>query len=153
MVRITTLKQQNFYHSDPILICQFSKKLQSDPVLIRPKLASVLIQSDPVLIRAHLCRPDILIQTRFPHKNTFWISVSGWKLTIRPDIHPAKRIVIISGAQQRCAWTEFWIFWTQTPAASGRIGIQVFLTRTGPGLDLDFVICWRRMICVTELCL
>jgi len=30
------------------------KKLQSDPVLIRPKLASVLIQSDPVLIRAHL---------------------------------------------------------------------------------------------------
>jgi len=36
-----TLKQQKFS--------------QSDPVLIRPKLASVLIQSDPVLIRAHLC--------------------------------------------------------------------------------------------------
>ena len=31
------------------------KKLQSDPVVIRPKLASVLIQSDPVLVRAHLC--------------------------------------------------------------------------------------------------
>ena len=30
------------------------KKLPSDPVLIRPKLASVLIQSEPVLIRAHL---------------------------------------------------------------------------------------------------
>jgi len=28
---------------------------QSDPVLIRPRLASVLIQSHPVLIRAHLC--------------------------------------------------------------------------------------------------
>jgi len=38
--RIFTLKQQTFS--------------QSDPVLIRPKLASVLIQSDPVLIRTHL---------------------------------------------------------------------------------------------------
>jgi len=35
-------------------IRQFSKKLQSDPDLIRPKLASVLIQSDTILIRAHL---------------------------------------------------------------------------------------------------
>jgi len=43
-----------FFQSDPVLIRQFSKKLQSDPVLIRPKLVSVLIQSDPVLIRAHL---------------------------------------------------------------------------------------------------
>ena len=33
------------------------KKMQSDPVLIRPKLASILIQSDPVLIRAHLWFP------------------------------------------------------------------------------------------------
>ena len=53
--RIITLKQQKFSESDPVLIQQFSKKLQSDPVLIRQKLASVLIQSDPVLIRAHLC--------------------------------------------------------------------------------------------------
>jgi len=50
MVRITTLKQQKFSQSDPDLVRQFSKKLQSDPVLIRPKLASVLI-------RAHLCYP------------------------------------------------------------------------------------------------
>jgi len=50
-----TLKQEKFSLSDPVLIRQFSKKLQSDPVLIRPKLASVLIQSDPILIRAHLC--------------------------------------------------------------------------------------------------
>jgi len=42
------MKQQKFSQSDPVLICQFSKKLQSDPVLIRPILASVLIQSDPV---------------------------------------------------------------------------------------------------------
>jgi len=35
-----------------------------------------------------------------------------------------------------------WIldFWTRTPAASGEIWVQVFLTRTGSGLDLDFVI-------------
>jgi len=32
---------------------------------------------------------------------------------------------------QRCAWTGFRIFWTRTPASSGRIRIQVFLTRTG----------------------
>ena len=55
MFRIITLKQHRFSQSDPVLIRQFSKKLQSDPVLILPKLASVLIQSDPVLIRAHLC--------------------------------------------------------------------------------------------------
>jgi len=55
MIRIITSNQQNFSQSDPVLIHQFSKKLQSDPVLIRPKLASVLTQSDPILIRAHLC--------------------------------------------------------------------------------------------------
>ena len=48
MFRKITLKQQKFSQSDPVLIRQFSKKLLSDPVLIRPKLASVLI-------RAHLC--------------------------------------------------------------------------------------------------
>jgi len=52
--RIITLKQQNFSQSDPVLIRQFLKKFLSDPVLIRPKSASVVIQSDPVLIRAHL---------------------------------------------------------------------------------------------------
>ena len=46
VVRIITSKQQIFSQSDPVLIRQFSKQLQSDPVLIRPKLASVLIQSD-----------------------------------------------------------------------------------------------------------
>jgi len=47
-------QNNNFSQSGPVLIRQFSKKLQSDPVGIRPKLATVLIQSDPVLIRAHL---------------------------------------------------------------------------------------------------
>jgi len=55
--RIITLKQQKFSQSDPVLIRQFSKNLLSDPVLIRPKLASVLIQSWSVLISAIL--PDI----------------------------------------------------------------------------------------------
>jgi len=49
-----TLKQKVFSQSDPVLIRQSSKNLQSDPVLTRPKSASFLIQSDPVLIRAHL---------------------------------------------------------------------------------------------------
>ena len=46
MFRIIALKQRKFS--------------QSDPVLILPKLASVLIQSDPVLIRAHLWRLRLL---------------------------------------------------------------------------------------------
>jgi len=54
VVRIITSTQQKFSQSNPVLIRRFSKKLQSDPVLIRPKLASVLTQSAPVLIRAHL---------------------------------------------------------------------------------------------------
>ena len=40
---------------------------------------------------------DIRIRIRFPFQSRFWISVSGCKLTILPDIQPANRIVIISG--------------------------------------------------------
>jgi len=36
------------------------------------------------------------IRIRFPFEISFWISVSGCKLTILPDIQPANRIVIIS---------------------------------------------------------
>jgi len=39
---------------------------------------------------------DIRIRIRFPFQSTFWISVSGCKLTILPDIKPANRIEIIS---------------------------------------------------------
>jgi len=58
MFKIITLKQQKFSQSDPALVRQISKKFQSDPVLIRSKVASVLIQSDPVLIHAHLWSSD-----------------------------------------------------------------------------------------------
>ena len=43
------IEKKIFSQSDPVLIRQSSKKMQSDPVLNRPKLASILIQSDPVL--------------------------------------------------------------------------------------------------------
>jgi len=39
---------------------------------------------------------DIRIRIRFPFESSFWITVSGCKLTILPDIQPANRIVIIS---------------------------------------------------------
>ena len=39
---------------------------------------------------------DIRIRFRFPFESSFWISVSGCKLTILPDIQPANQIVIIS---------------------------------------------------------
>jgi len=40
---------------------------------------------------------DIRIRIRFPFESSFWISLSGCKLTTLPDIQPANRIVIISG--------------------------------------------------------
>jgi len=55
--RIITLKQQKFSQSYPVVILQFWKKLQYDPVLIRPKLASVLVQSWSVLISALCWKP------------------------------------------------------------------------------------------------
>jgi len=39
---------------------------------------------------------DIRIRIRFPFHSRFWISVSGCKLTILPDIQSANRVVIIS---------------------------------------------------------
>ena len=47
---------------------------------------------------------DTRFHIRFPFESSFWISVSGCKLTILPDIQPANRIVIISGTQwiQQC---------------------------------------------------
>jgi len=37
------------------------------------------------------------IRIRIPFQSRFWISLSGCKLTILPDIQPANRLVIISG--------------------------------------------------------
>jgi len=39
---------------------------------------------------------DIRICIRFPFESNFWISVSGCKLTILPDIRPTNQVVIIS---------------------------------------------------------
>ena len=39
---------------------------------------------------------DIRIRIRFTFESSFWISVSGCKLTILPDIQLANRMVIIS---------------------------------------------------------
>jgi len=39
---------------------------------------------------------DIRIRIRFQFESVFWISLSGCKLTILPDIQPANQRVIIS---------------------------------------------------------
>jgi len=47
------------------------------------------------------------IRIRFPFESSFWISVSGCKHIILPDIQPANRIVIIS---------DIWVlFFTHIP--------------------------------------
>ena len=43
-------------------------------------------------------RSDILIRIRFPVESSFWMSVSGYKLTIFSDIQPANWIVVISAS-------------------------------------------------------
>ena len=64
-----------------------------------PKFISQPIEPAFSKYRIRHVEPDIHIRILFPQKNTFWISVCGWKLTIRPDINPANRIVIISVIQ------------------------------------------------------
>jgi len=81
MVRILTLKWHKLSQSYPVLIRQISKKLQSDAVLIRTKLASGLIQSDPalsVLISAKKYL-DTETETQFGtlHKNFSNVSYVG----------------------------------------------------------------------------
>jgi len=44
---------------------------------------------------------DNRIRIRFSFESSFWISSSGCKLTILPDIQPSNRIVIISGEQKQ----------------------------------------------------
>ena len=44
---------------------------------------------------------DILVRNRFPFESSFWISVSGCKLTILPDTQPENRIVIISAGSRK----------------------------------------------------
>ena len=49
-----------------------------------------------------------------PFDSRFWISVSGCKLTILPDIQPANRIVIISDSQPKFWGAKCLIFATNT---------------------------------------
>ena len=51
---------------------------------------------------------DIRIRIRFPFDSRFWISVSGCKLTILPDIQQANRIVIISAVRDQCLLRLVW---------------------------------------------
>jgi len=44
---------------------------------------------------------DIRIRIRFPYENSFWISLSGCKLTILLDIQLANRIVILSDSHMK----------------------------------------------------
>ena len=55
---------------------------------------------------------DIRIRNRFPFESSFWISVSGCKRTILPDIQPTNRIVIISG--EHTVATSGLTIWTST---------------------------------------
>ena len=48
------------------------------------------------------CVSYIRIRILFPFESSFWISLSGCKLTILPDIQPANRIVIISASGYGC---------------------------------------------------
>jgi len=76
MFRIITRIQQKFSQSYPVLNRQFSKKLQSDPVLIRPKLASVLHQSDPVL---SVVISDNHVKQCFTSKKSVWHTTTDSK--------------------------------------------------------------------------
>ena len=56
---------------------------------------------------------DIRIRIRLPFESSFWISVSGCKLTILPDIQPANQIVIISAARCKFMFSN----WKHGPPA------------------------------------
>ena len=51
---------------------------------------------------------DTRIRIRFPFESSFWISLSGCKLTILSDIQPANRIVIISDSRIQTRIQKFW---------------------------------------------
>jgi len=87
MFKIMTLKKQKFSLSDPILIRQFSKKLQSDPVLLRPKFATVLI-------RAHLCRLASLLLVSFQYLHTHSCLHSGKLKAVSILPHEAREVAV-----------------------------------------------------------
>jgi len=86
----------------------------------------------------------IVIRIRFPFESSFWISVSGCKLTILPDIQSANRIVIISAAHRgEHGQDHDWISCRILAILSDQdwIWIMIFETnwiRTGSGYLFDF---------------
>jgi len=76
----------------------------------------------------------MFILTEHVHKNssyetTFITDHFKTDQFITDHIHnrPRSQQITFTTDHQRCAWTGSWIFWTRTPAASGRIRVQVFL--------------------------
>jgi len=63
----------------------------------------------------------IRIRIQFPFESSFWISGSGCKPTILPDIQPANRIVIIFAVGLRWARIRTRWDWIRTEAYFGRI--------------------------------
>jgi len=74
MFRIITLKEQKFSQSDPVLIRQFKKKLQSDPVLSGQNW----FQFDPVL--------SVLISARQSAENFFFCQDSMYNGATKNEV-------------------------------------------------------------------
>jgi len=75
---------------------------------------------------------------RFRFESSFWISLSGCKLTIFPNIQPANRIVIISTVQYCCCceWISDKVF------DSSSKGVSPFLA--------SYRICFKTVLLGTE---
>jgi len=70
---------------------------------------------------------DIQIRIRFQFENGFWISASGCKFTILPDIQLSNRIVIISVSEMVTS--------VEYDPVSGSRSNRILQFRTGSGLD------------------
>jgi len=69
MVRIITLKQQNFSQSDPVLI----RQLKKIAVRSSPDPAKIGFSADLVFIRAHLCCTPLVASGGKTEANFNWI--------------------------------------------------------------------------------
>jgi len=79
---------------------------------------------------------NIRIRIRFPFQSRFWVSVSGCKLTILPDIQPANCMVIISGRDEhRSGLDRTGSGLKQILTGSGLDRNAIFLKISGSGLD------------------
>jgi len=96
---------------------------------------------------------DIRIRIRFPFESSFWISLSGCKPTILPDIQPANRIVIIS-----YMWRNHIATWAQANNSGRNLDLNKmrvlhlhYICNIVFGLDLNlknlnhFTGIWKRL--------